>query len=78
MLPAERLRDKLIVANGKGVQVYRDLVGAYRFERFELYLDSVHPDPASPSCRARVRIDQAEAQVPRWLWEVPALRPAAE
>lgn len=78
MLPAERLRDKLIVANGKGVQVYRDLVGAYRFERFELSLDSVHPDPASPSCRARVRIDQAEAQVPRWLWEVPALRPAAE
>jgi len=78
MLPADRLRDKLIVANGKGVQAYRDLAGAYRFERFELYLDSIHPDPVSPSCRARIRIDQAEAQVPRSLWEEPALRPAAE
>jgi predicted ABC-class ATPase len=78
MLPADRLRDKLIVSNGKGVQVYRELQGAYRFERFELYLDTVHPDPAGPTCSARVRVDQAEAQVPRDLWGSPARRLAVQ
>ncbi|MGQ0568348.1 MAG: P-loop domain-containing protein [Armatimonadota bacterium] len=69
MLPADRLRDKLIVMNGKGVQVYHDLTGAYRFDRFELYLDVIHPDPVAPYSHARIRIDQAEAQIPRALWE---------
>ena len=78
MLPADRLRDKLIVSNGKGVQVYRELQGAYRFERFELYLDTVHPDPAGPTSYARVRVDQAEAQVPRDLWDSPARRLAVQ
>ncbi len=78
MLPAGRLRDKLIVSNGKGVQVYRDLAGAYRFDRFELYLDAIHPDPAFPSARARVRVDQAETQIPRVLWERPTSRLAAQ
>jgi predicted ABC-class ATPase len=78
MLPADRLRDKLIVSNNKGVQVYREIAGAYRFERFELYLDAVHPDPAAPSARARVRVDQAEAQIPRDLWERASARLAAQ
>jgi predicted ABC-class ATPase len=78
MLPADRLRDKLIVSNGKGVQVYRDLTGAYRFDRYELYLDHVHPDPAAPTCLARIRMDQAEAQVPRPLWEDAACRVAVQ
>lgn len=78
MLPADRLRDKLIVMNGKGVQAYRDLGGAYRFDRFELYLDSVYPDPAAPACEGRIRVDQAEAQVPRVLWESPAGRMATQ
>ncbi len=78
MLPADRLRDKLVVMNGKGVQVYRELAGAYRFDRFELYLESLDLDPAAPSCAARVRIDQAEAQVPPTLWDHPFGRIAAE
>jgi predicted ABC-class ATPase len=78
MLPADRLRDKLIVMNGKGVQVYRELAGAYRFDRFELYLDSLDLDPSAPSCAARIRIDQAEAQVPSPLWESPAGRIAVQ
>lgn len=68
MLPADRLRDKLLTMGGKGVQVYRDLAGAYRFERFVLHLEAVSPDPAAPSAHGRVRIDQAEAQVPLELW----------
>jgi predicted ABC-class ATPase len=78
MLPADRLRDKLIVSNGKGVQVYTTLAGAYRFERYELYLDQIRPDPVAPTCLARVRVDQAEAQVPRALWEAPDARVAVE
>lgn len=78
MLPSDRLRDKLIVMNGKGTQVYRTLVGAYRFDRFELYLDAIHPDPSSPYCWARVRMDQAEAQVPPALRESSSGRLAAE
>ncbi|MDR7421842.1 MAG: ABC-ATPase domain-containing protein [Armatimonadota bacterium] len=78
MLPADRLRDKLIVSNGKGVQVYKTLAGAYRFERYELHLDQIHPDPLAPTCLARVRVDQAEAQIPRALWEAPDARVAVE
>lgn len=78
MLPAERLRDKLIASGGKGVPVYRDLIGAYRFERFELYVDVVHTDPAAPWAAVRVRVDQAEAQVPAVLWDTPDRRVAVE
>lgn len=78
MLPAERLRDKLVLMNGKGVQVYRDLAGAYRFDRFELYLDAIQPDPVAPTCRARVRVDQAEAQIPPAMWGSPAGRVATQ
>lgn len=78
MLPSDRLRDKLIVMNGKGTQAYRTLAGAYRFDRFELHLDAIQPDPVSPSCWARVRIDQAEAQVPPEMWGSPVGRLAAE
>lgn len=78
MLPSDRLRDKLIVMNGKGTQVYRNLIGAYRFDRFVFHLDAIHPDPSSPSCWVRVRMDQAEAQVPAALWESPSGRLAAE
>ncbi len=76
MLPADRLRDKLITMNGKGFQVYQDLTGAYRFDRFILYLDSIQPDPMAAASRARVRVDQAEAQIPPDLWDSPVRRAA--
>ncbi|MGH2405964.1 MAG: P-loop domain-containing protein, partial [bacterium] len=72
MLPADRLRDKLVAIHGKGFQSYQDLVGAYRFERFVLYLDSIQSDPVAAPTRVRVRIDQAEAQVPQTEWATPA------
>lgn len=71
MLPADRLRDKLVAMNGKGFQSYQELAGAYRFERFVLYLDSIQSDPVAAPTRARVRIDQAETQVPQALWSAP-------
>lgn len=78
MLPSERLRDKLVTMNNKNVQVYQELVGAYRFERFVLSLDVVPPDPLVAPAQARVRIDQAEAQVPPALWASPAGRLALQ
>ena len=78
MLPSDRLRDKLIVANNKPFQAYQDLVGAYRFDRFVLYLDAVQPEPMAGPTRGRVRIDQAEAQIPPALWSTPARRIALE
>jgi len=76
MLPADRLRDKLITMNGKGFQVYQELAGAYRFDRFVLYLDSIQPDPVAAATRARVRVDQAEAQIPPELWDTSVRRVA--
>ena len=76
MLPADRLRDKLITMNGKGFQVYQELAGAYRFDRFVLYLDSIQPDPVAAATRARVRVDQAEAQIPPELWDASVRRVA--
>ncbi len=78
MLPAERLRDKLVTMNNKNVQVYQELVGAYRFERFVLSLEAVPPDPVVAPALARVLIDQAEAQVPAALWTSPAGRMAMQ
>ncbi|MGH2372486.1 MAG: P-loop domain-containing protein [bacterium] len=72
MLPADRLRDKLVAIHGKGFQAYQELAGAYRFERFVLYLDTIQSDPVAAPTRARVRVDQAEAQVPLGLWTIPA------
>ncbi len=78
MFPSERLRDKLIVANGKGLQVYREVAGAYRFDRFELHIEGVQAEAAVPSARFRIRVDQAEARVPRALWSEPSGRLAVE
>ncbi len=72
MLPADRLRDKIVAINGKGFQSYQDLAGAYRFDRFVLYLDTIQSDPVAAPTRARIRADQAEAQVPLELWTTPA------
>ncbi len=78
MLPAERLRDKLITMNNKNMQVYQELVGAYRFDRFVLSLDAIPPDPIVAPAQARVRIDQAEAQVPPALLASPGGRLAVQ
>lgn len=78
MLPSDRLRDKLIVANNKPFQAYQDLAGTYRFDRFVLYLDAIQPEPVAGPTRARVRVDQAEARIPPALWATPARKVALE
>lgn len=72
MLPWERLRDKLFTLDGKPYAAYKALEGAYRFERFVLFIDEVPVDPIGAPVPIRVRVDQAEAQIPRELWATPA------
>lgn len=64
MLPWERLRDKLLTLEGKPYAAYQSLEGAYRFDRFVLFLDAVSLDPFVPTAM-RARIDQAEARFPQ-------------
>jgi predicted ABC-class ATPase len=78
MLPWERLRDKLLTLDGKPYAAYKTLEGAYRFERFVLFIDEVPVDPIGTPVPIRIRVDQAEAQVPRALWSTPVRRAALE
>lgn len=78
MLQWERLRDKIISLEGKPYAAYQALEGAYRFERFVLYLDRVPADPPGIPASMRVRVDQAEARFPGDLWSSRIRRVALE
>ena len=78
MLPWERLRDKTLTLDGKPYAAYKSLEGAYRFERFVLFIDEVPVDPPATPVPIRVRMDQAEAQIPRALWTTSVRRSALE
>jgi len=78
MLPADRLRDKLITLEGKGYAAGKAIAGAYRFPRFVLYIDHVQPDPFAPPSLLRVQVDVAETQFPRDLWDTTTRRVALE
>ncbi|MDQ7844757.1 MAG: ABC-ATPase domain-containing protein [Armatimonadota bacterium] len=78
MLPWERLRDKLLTLEGKPVAAYQTLEGAYRFERFVLFVDTVVVEPPGAPSPIRVRVDQAEARFPPELWSSPVRRTALE
>ncbi|HXF82711.1 MAG TPA: ABC-ATPase domain-containing protein, partial [bacterium] len=78
MLPWERLRDKVFTVEGKPFAAYQTLEGAYRFERFVLFVDQVAIDPPGTPARARVRVDQAEARFSPALWSSPLRRAALE
>jgi predicted ABC-class ATPase len=78
MLPWERLRDKLFTLDGKPYAAYKTLEGTYRFERFVLFIDEVPVDPIGVPVPIRVRMDQAEAGIPRELWATPTRQTALE
>ena len=78
MLPADRLRDKLLTVEGKPYAAYKALEGAYRFERFVLYLDHIQGDPLGSPSLLRVRVDQGEAQFPAELRSTRLRRVALE
>ena len=78
MLPWERLRDKLVTLDGKPYAAYKTIEGAYRFERFVVFIDEVPVDPPGGPVPIRVRMDQAEARIPTELWTTPVRRAGLE
>jgi len=78
MLPWERLRDKILTVDGKPFAAYQTLEGAYRFERFVLFIEAVNMEPPGAPSPIRVRVDQAEARFPADLSSSPVRRTALE
>ncbi len=64
----ERLIQLLKRIDGKGYKAYKDLVGAYDFVDFTLFIDHVQGDPFAPPSRIRVRVDMERAAFPKELW----------
>lgn len=54
----------LKVINGKGYKAYKDIAGAYDFDRYTLYVDSVQGDPFATPSRIRIGVNQKRAGFP--------------
>ncbi|HEX6507072.1 MAG TPA: ABC-ATPase domain-containing protein, partial [Chloroflexota bacterium] len=68
------LRKRLVDLDRRGYNAYRDIQGAYRFDRFTLFVDRVQSDPFAPPSRLRVRMPQAEASYPSAMLETRGRR----
>lgn len=58
------LRSRLLGLDRRGYRAYRDIQGAFRFDRFTLFVDHVQSDPYAPPSWLRVRMALAEAGYP--------------
>lgn len=58
----EDLRQTLLRLDGRGYPAYKDLVHAYEFPFFTLYVDHVQGDPFAAPSRLRVRVPQSIAR----------------
>ncbi len=54
--PAHTLQKSLQCIDGKGYKAYKEIQGAYAFDRFTLYIDHVQGDPFAHPSRLRVRV----------------------
>jgi len=59
------LRNRLLALDRRGYHDYRDIQGAFQFDRFTLFVDHVQSDPFAPPSRLRVRMPLAEAGYPQ-------------
>ncbi len=71
MLTANDLHKRLQQIDGKGYKAYKELKGAYCYEKFMLFIDHVQGDPFAAPSKIRVRVSQKLAQIP-----LPLLRTA--
>jgi predicted ABC-class ATPase len=77
-IPQSRLRETLRRLDGKGYGAYKDLRGAYDFERCTLFIDHVQGDPFAAPSRLRARVPQTVAQFPAELFSNRPRRIALE
>jgi len=60
----QTLQQTLRRIDGKGYKAYKDIVGTYAFDGFELLIDHVQGDPFGSPSRLRVRVDAGTAEFP--------------
>jgi len=65
----EDLKSILKRIDGRGYKAYKDIKGQYKFEKFELYIDHVQPDPYASPSKVRAKIRQKIAGFPLSLFK---------
>ncbi|PHJ17092.1 atpase [Cystoisospora suis] len=63
------LRGELHKLEGRPYPAYKDLLGQWQLDEFELFLDKVQSDPFAPPSKFRLRLSQRSAQFPQHLFE---------
>ncbi len=64
--------------DGRGYRAYKDIVGAYRFPDYELFIDYVQGDPFAGPSDLRIRLPQDKAAFPEELYRGTTRRTALE
>jgi len=77
MADRKRLEDTLQRIDGKGYKAYKDIQGAFDFERFRLHVDHVQADPFAAPSRARAVVPWAVADLPEAVHASPSRSRAA-
>jgi predicted ABC-class ATPase len=70
------LRRTLSRIDGRGYKAYREIRGAFDFGPVALHVDHVQGDPFAAPSKLRIRVAQAEAQLPTSLFRTPVRRAA--
>jgi predicted ABC-class ATPase len=77
MADRKRLEEILQRIDGKGYKAYKDIAGAFDFERFRLHVDHVQADPFAAPSRARAVVPWAVADLPAAVHASPSRSRAA-
>ncbi len=50
---------------GKPITAFRDMIGAYRYDEFTLFIDFIGDDMKAPNARMRVRVPLSRTKIPK-------------
>lgn len=78
MYTRQDLEQSLRRIDGRGYKAYKDIRGAYQFERFSLHIDYVQGDPFAAPSKIRLRVPQTVAGIPKELYTDSVRRLAIE
>lgn len=78
LTPQSKLREAFRRLDGKGYKAYKDLRGAYDFDRYAIFVDHVQGDPFAAPSLLRVRVPQRVAEFPEQLFANRSRRIALE
>ncbi|MEA3365308.1 MAG: ABC-ATPase domain-containing protein [Candidatus Hydrogenedentes bacterium] len=78
MYTRQDLEHTLQRIDGRGYKAYKDIRGAYQFERFPLHIDYVQGDPFAAPSKIRLRVPQTVAGIPKEMYTNSVRRLAIE